>query len=267
MSVYGFIGTGNMGGALAEAVCRAVGPEQVLLNNRTAAKAEKLAERLGCTVANAKTVAAQADYLFIGVKPNGVEALVESVSSGLSGRGRPTVLVSMAAGITIENVRKHAPNGCPVIRIMPNTPCSVGEGMILYACSPDVTDAQKTEFLAALSHAGRLLELPENLIDAGSAVSGCGPAFVFLFLQALADGGVACGLSRAAALELAAQTVRGSAALVMETGRHPDALKDAVCSPGGTTIEGVRSLEEAGFRGAVMDAVIASYEKTLKLKK
>jgi len=172
----------------------------------------------------------------------------------------------MAAGLTIARIRELAGGNYPVIRIMPNTPASIGEGMILYACSDDVTKTEEKVFLEAMSGAGRLSSLPESQMDAGSAVSGCGPAFVDLFLEALADGGVACGLPRAQAMEYAAQMVLGSAKLVLESGKHPGELKDAVCSPGGTTIQGVRTLEEAGFRGAVMDAVIAAYERTLELK-
>jgi pyrroline-5-carboxylate reductase len=149
---------------------------------------------------------------------------------------------------------------------MPNTPVSVGEGMILYATGETVTKAEEAELLDALAGAGRLSPLPEYLIDAGSAVSGCGPAFVDLFIEALADGGVACGLPRKQAVEFAAQMVAGSARLVLESGQHPGALKDAVCSPGGTTIQGVRALENAGFRGAVIEAVIAAYEKNQDLK-
>ena len=149
---------------------------------------------------------------------------------------------------------------------MPNTPAAIGEGMILYACGEGVAKTEEKVFLDAMAGAGRFSPLPEKLIDAGSAVSGCGPAFVDLFIEALADGGVACGLPRAAAQEYAAQMVLGSARLLLESGKHPGALKDAVCSPGGTTIQGVRTLEEAGFRGAVMDAVIAAYEKNFDLK-
>jgi pyrroline-5-carboxylate reductase len=174
-------------------------------------------------------------------------------------------MVSMAAGSSIELIQSLFGN-YPIIRIMPNTPAAIGMGMILYACSKEVTAAQEEAFLQAMSGAGRFLKIDEKLIDAGSAVSGCGPAFADLFIEALADGGVACGLPRAAALEYAAQMVLGSAKLVLESGKHPGELKDAVCSPGGTTIQGVRTLEEAGFRGAVMDAVIAAYERTLELK-
>jgi pyrroline-5-carboxylate reductase len=138
--------------------------------------------------------------------------------------------------------------------------------MILYSAGSDVLDIELQIFLAAMSGAGRLAPLPEHLMDAGSAVSGCGPAFVDLFVEALADGGVACGLPRAAALEFAAQMVMGSAKLILESGKHPGVLKDAVCSPGGTTIQGVRALEEGGFRGTVMNAVIKAYEKNFDLK-
>ena len=172
----------------------------------------------------------------------------------------------MAAGFSIARVQELAGGTYPVIRIMPNTPVAVGRGMILYTCGESVTGEEERIFLEAMAGAGRFSRLPERLMDAGSAVSGCGPAFADLFLEALADGGVACGLPRAQAVELAAQMMLGSAKLALRSGQHPGALKDAVCSPGGATIQGVRALEAAGFRGAVMEAVIASYEKTLELK-
>mgnify|MGYP000819758311 CR=1 FL=1 len=154
----------------------------------------------------------------------------------------------------------------PVIRIMPNTPVSLGAGMIQY-CADGVSDDQMFAFLGAMAPAGRLDAVPENLIDAASCVSGCGPAWVYQFIEALADGGVACGLPRAKAQEYAAQMVLGSAKLVLESGQHPGTLKDAVCSPGGSTIQGVRVLEEKGMRGAVMDAVLAAYNKTKEMGK
>ena len=138
--------------------------------------------------------------------------------------------------------------------------------MIQY-CSANVTAEEEQEFLKLMAPAGRLDAVPEALIDAASSVSGCGPAWVYQFIEALADGGVACGLPRAKAQEYAAQMVLGSAKLVLESGRHPGELKDAVCSPGGSTIQGVRVLEEHGFRGAVTDAVIAAYDKTKEMGK
>jgi pyrroline-5-carboxylate reductase len=268
MATYGFIGTGNMGGALAKAVCKTAAPDEVFLYNRTPEKALALAEVLGCHVAaNAQAVASSADFIFLGVKPQMMAELLEDIAPTLAKRQTRFVLVTMAAGTAITDIQRMADGDYPVIRIMPNTPASIGDGMILYSVGKGVTAAEEKAFLSDLSGAGRLSQLPERLIDAGSAVSGCGPAFVDLFIEALADGGVACGLPRAQAQEFAAQMVLGSARLVLESGAHPGVLKDAVCSPGGTTIQGVRTLEEAGFRGAVMDAVIAAYEKTLDLAK
>ena len=266
MATFGFIGTGNMGGALARAIRKSVDGAQILLANRTAAKAEALAAELDCNAADVKTVAASSDYIFLGVKPQMMEGVLQGIRDTLAQRQDRFILVTMAAGLTIQRIREMAGGDYPVIRIMPNTPSSIGEGMILYTAGSDVLDIELQVFLTAMAGAGRLSPLPEHLMDAGSAISGCGPAFVDLFIEALADGGVACGLPRASALEFAAQMVAGSARLVLESGKHPGVLKDAVCSPGGTTIQGVRALEEGSFRSAVMNAVIKAYEKNFDLK-
>ena len=258
---YGFIGCGNMGGAVARAVCRGVGPENVVLANRTPAKAEALAEALGCRAATNDVVAQDCDVIFLGVKPQMMADILAGIAPLLAKRSGRFVLVTMAAGLSMARVREMAGGAYPIIRIMPNTPASVGEGMIQY-CSSNVTAEEEEAFLRIMAPAGRLDAVPESLIDAASCVSGCGPAWVYQFIEALADGGVACGLPRAKAQEYAAQMVLGSAKLVLESGKHPGELKDAVCSPGGSTIQGVRVLEEHGLRGAVMDAVIASYNKT-----
>ena len=266
MKTFGFIGTGNMGGALARAARKSLAGQQVLLSNRTAEKARLLAEELDCLAANNTAVAEQADVIVLGVKPQMMAELLADIGPVLARRQSRFLLVTMAAGLTIARIQELAGGGYPVIRIMPNTPASIGAGMILYTCGEGVTKPEEEAFLEAMAGAGRFSPLPEKLIDAGSAVSGCGPAFVDLFIEALADGGVACGLPRTQALEFAAQMVAGSARLVLESRQHPGVLKDAVCSPGGTTIQGVRVLEKAGFRGAVMDAVIAAYEKNADLK-
>ena len=151
-----------------------------------------------------------------------------------------------------------------MIRIMPNTPVAVGEGVIQYDCL-DVTEVEVSQFRAMLAQGGLLDRLPEKLIDAGSAVSGCGPAFADLFLEALADGGVACGLPRAKAQAYAAQMLLGAAKLALESGQHPGQLKDTVCSPGGSTIAGVRALEQRAFRAAVMEAVEAAWKRNREL--
>ena len=265
MPVIGFIGTGNMGGALARAAAKQEA-NRVLLTNRTQAKAEKLALEIGAEAVTQREAAEQADFLFLGVKPQMLPGLAETLAPLLKAREGRFVLVTMAAGTSIEKLLGLLGGEWPVIRIMPNTPASIGQGMILYSPGPGVTAGEEAAFLASMAAAGRFLKLEERLIDAGSSVSGCGPAFADLFIEALADGGVACGLPRKQAQEMAAQMLLGSAALCLESGKHPGVLKDAVCSPGGTTIQGVRVLEERGFRAAVMDAVIAAYEKNFNLK-
>ena len=260
---FGFIGCGNMGGAIARGVVKAAGGNQVLLANKTMAKAEILAKELSCTVGSNED-AALCEYVFLGVKPYLMADMLKKIQPVLT-QSQP-VLVTMAAGLTMERIREMAGGDYPVIRIMPNTPSAIGEGMIQY-CTMDVSDAQEAEFLTAMAHCGRMDKIPENLIDAASAVSGCGPAFAYMFIEALADGGVACGLPRAKAMEYAAQMLQGSAKLFLENGKHPGELKDAVCSPNGSTIQGVRKLEQCAFRGAVTDAVITAYEKNLEMKK
>ncbi|MCI9649900.1 pyrroline-5-carboxylate reductase [Oscillibacter sp.] len=262
----GFIGVGNMGGALARAARKSVPGACIGLAGRTPEKIKILAEELGCRASGGVGVAKWADYVFLGVKPQMMPQLLTELKPELAERPDRFVLVTMAAGLSIARVQELAGGTYPVIRIMPNTPVAVGRGMILYTCGESVTGEEERIFLEAMAGAGRFSRLPERLMDAGSAVSGCGPAFADLFLEAMADGGVACGLPRAQAVELAAQMMLGSAKLALRSGQHPGALKDAVCSPGGATIQGVRALEAAGFRGAVMEAVIASYEKTLELK-
>lgn len=263
---FGFIGTGNMGGALASAVCRRVVPEQVILSNRTPGKAEDLGSRLGCAITvDNRTVAQNSEFIFLGVKPQMMAEMLAGIAPVLKKRTTRFVLVSMAAGLTISQIANMAQGDYPVIRIMPNTPSSIGEGVILYAASDTVTSEELARFTNALSAAGRLDPLPEPLIDAGSALSGCGPAFVYQFIEALADGGVECGLPRDKALLYAAQMVAGSAQLMLSTGQHPAALKDAVCSPGGSTIAGVHALESGCLRGTVMSAVQAAFFRTKEL--
>lgn len=264
--IYGFIGCGNMGAPLARAASKVLKGDQLILANRTHSKAEALARQLDCLAGGNDYVARRASVIFLGVKPQMMEGMLSSIASTLNGRTDRFILVTMAAGLTISRIREMAGGDYPVIRIMPNTPASIGEGMILYTTN-GVSQEELSRFLTVMKGAGRFDELPEGLIDAGSAISGCGPAFVYPFIEALADGAVACGLPRAKAQEYAAQTMVGAAKLVLESGQHPGALKDAVCSPGGSTIAGVRALEEKGFRGAAMDAVIAAFEKTKALGK
>ena len=259
----GFIGAGNMGGALATAAARAVGGACLRIADANAEKAAALAAQIGAvTVADNAAVAAQCDYIFLGVKPQMMQAMLTDLKPSLKAN---TVLITMAAGLTTDQIRAWA-GDLPVIRIMPNTPVAVGEGMTLYTATPDVTASQLDGFVAMMAQSGKLCYLPESLIDSGCAVSGCGPAFVYLFIEALTAGGVEKGLSREQSLQLAAQTVLGAAQMVLETGRDPIPLKDAVCSPGGATLQGVAALERCDLHGTVLSAVDAAYKRTLELK-
>ena len=261
----GFIGTGNMGGALVRAAAKG-DAAKLYLADHFPAKAQALAQEVGGTAADNQSIAAGCRYIFLGVKPNMMADMLSGIADTLRARADRFVLVSMAAGVSIADIQGMAGAAYPVIRIMPNLAASVGEGMVLYACSDHVTQDETELFMETLARAGRFDELPETLIDAASAISGCGPAFVCLFIEALADGGVRCGLPRDKAMLYAMQTLKGTAQMLLESGEHPGALKDAVCSPGGTTIEGVQALESGTFRGVVMSAVGAAYEKTKHLK-
>ena len=265
--IFGFIGTGNMGGALAAAAAKGMAPENILLSNRTRSKAEALAKALGCKACETAEIVEKADFIFLGVKPQMMAGLLGELSPILAARKDSFTLVSMAAGLTMETIQKMAGGDYPVIRIMPNTPVAVGSGMILYDATENVSEDTLTRFCGGMNKGGILDRLPEKLIDAGSAIAGCGPAFACLFLEALADGAVACGLPRDKALLYGEQMLLGTAKLALESGQHPGKLKDAVCSPGGSTIAGVAALEEGSFRGSAMNAVVAAYHRTKELGK
>lgn len=264
MFEFGFIGTGNMATALCEALVKSVSPKNVLLSNRTIEKAEKLATKLGCKLGDNKNVALECKYIFLGVKPQMLGTLADEIKPYLESRQDKLILVSMAAGRSTENITELF-GSYPVIRIMPNVACAVGEGVTLCAKNALVTDKEYSEFFNAMKESGKMDDIPEKLIDAASAVSGCGPAFAFEIIESLADGAVACGVPRDKAYLYAAQTLLGSAKLMLETKKSPGALKDSVCSPGGTTIQGLRKLEEGGLRSALIEAVIASFEKALNI--
>ncbi len=263
----GFIGCGNMGSALASAAIKAVGCKDIYVSDFLTEKAQEFCDTTGANVSSNEEIAKECDYIFLGVKPQVMESTVCEISTVLKERADDFTIVTMAAGLSIAAIVKMIGVSVPIIRIMPNTPCKVGEGVVLYTANDMVSALKAEAFEKILSKCGTVDRIPENLIDAASAVSGCGPAFVYLFIEALADGGVLCGLPRDKALTYASQTVKGAAEMVLQTGLHPGALKDAVCSPGGTTIEGVKALEDGGFRSNSINAVVSAYEKTLNLKK
>lgn len=237
------------------------------------AKAKAAAKELGAALykSNAEA-AARGDYVFLAVKPQALSGVLAEIAPALRERlaaGKPPVLVSMAAGWPIEKIQAavsgSGASAAPVVRIMPNTPALISRGMIALAASPEVPAEKIEELDKILSGAGMVERVAESYMDAVTGLSGSGPAFVYLFIEALADGGVKAGLPRDKALRFAAQTVLGSAAMVQETGRHPGELKDMVCSPGGTTIAGLAALENGAFRGAVMNAVEAAWRRSTEL--
>ena len=250
-----------MGSALARAAAKTIPGKNITLCDANTGKAEKLAEELHCFALPTDKAVSLADFIFIGVKPQMLKALAEEI------RGKilpDTILVSMAAGTSIEKIQELFGRH-PIIRIMPNVACGVGEGMILVCKNELVTEENSREFAYAMGEAGKLETIPEKLIDAASAVTGCGPAYVFIMAEAMADGLVACGVPRDKAYTFVSQTILGSAKLMLDSDKNPSALKDSVTSPGGTTIEGVTALERNGFRYALIEAVREAYEKNGKI--
>ena len=259
--LYGFIGCGNMGGALIKALSKST--KDILIADAFKEKAQSVAEENGVSASTVDDVLSSCYRIFLAVKPQQLEALLTESKDVLL--KRKPLIISMAAGVSIKKLQGYLDQTLPIIRIMPNTPVSVGAGMIMYAASPLVKDVDS--FLYDMRFAGRLDAIDEKLIDAGTAVSGCGPAYMYMFLEALADGGVACGLPRDKALLYAAETMKGAAETVLNTGRHPEELKDAVCSPGGSTVMGVKALEEGGLRSTAINAVCAAFERNKELGK
>lgn len=263
----GFIGYGNMGGALASAVCKKTEKENIYISAKNQEKLSQIADRLGVVKSTNEEIVKKCKFVFLGVKPQMLKDVITPLAQYIKDRKDDIVLISMAAGVSIEKICFMAGEKVPVIRIMPNTPVAVGEGVVLYCTNKELKDEDEKAFLDFMSFSGLVDRIDEKLIDAASAVSGCGPAFAYMFMEALSDGAVECGLPREKALSYAAQMLLGSAKLLQTTNEHPGKLKDNVCSPGGSTIKGVHALENNGFRNGVIDAVRASFERTVELGK
>ena len=258
---YGFIGCGNMGGALAKALAKTT--KDILLADFDANKAKALAEELAVSVGTNEEVVSACEMIFLGVKPQVMETVLAPLK-GIFADKKPLV-ITMAAGIKTEKIEEFCGAKLPVIRIMPNTPVSVGKGMVLYCTNELVSDEMVNEFLNDMRFAGEFDRLPEDLIDAGCSVSGCGPAFMYMFIDALAEGGVKCGLSREQAVKYAAVTMLGAAELAMKSGKEPEQLRREVCSPGCSTIEGVKVFENSGLQEIGVKAVEASFKRNKEL--
>lgn len=272
---FAFIGAGNMGAAVAEAVCRSIGGDKVAAFDPCEEKAAELSEKTGCTAAaSAEDAVRQCGFVVLCVKPYLIARVIEQLCpllSELEAKGERRVILSIAAGVSVADIKEAVKSAggpeLPVIRLLPNTPVTVGKGVIAMCCSETVTENEKLFVTEALSGGGRVMTMEEGLFDRATPVFSCSPAYVYMFIEALADGGVMCGVPRDMAQELAARAVMGSAAMVLESGKHPGRLKDDVCSPGGSTIVGVGELEKGGMRAAVISAVDQAYKKTTALGK
>ncbi len=261
----GFIGLGNMACAMIKGILEKgmAEPEEILGSARTQATRDAVREKYGISIKESNCrVAEEADLLILAVKPQMFETVIPEIAGSMK---EDALVVSIAAGRTMAQIGEAFGKDIKLVRCMPNTPAMVGEGCTAACRNELVSDGEMERCMQLLSSFGLAEEVPEKLMDAVGGVSGSSPAFVFLFIEALSDGAVKAGMPRKQAYQFAAQTVAGSAELMLRTGMHPGELKDMVCSPGGTTIEGVQMLEKRGFRGAVMDAVNACVEKSKKM--
>ena len=264
----GFIGLGNMAGAIIGGIIRKgiAKPSDITGSDALPAACSKAQEKFGISVSKSNIETAKdCDILFLAVKPQYVGGVIEEISGDIPA-GR--LVVSIVAGKSIGWLSEQFTAGgasVRIVRVMPNTPALVGEGCSGVCRQESVTDEEFDSVLEILRSFGTATAVTEKMIDVVGAVGGASPAYTFMYIEAMADAAVLAGMARADAYRFAAQSVLGAAKLVLETGKHPGELKDMVCSPGGTTIEGVRVLEENGFRGAVIDAIGAVMEKTYRL--
>lgn len=261
----GFIG----GGKMAEAVGRSLidiklsEPNRIMVSDVLSERCRLLSQTIGIqTTQNNKDVASFADIIICAVKPHMMDEILNDIKNSIIQRH---LVVSIAAGIPLRFIESRLQTGTRVIRVMPNTPCLVGLSATAFALGQHATHADGQLVSTIFNSVGKAFQLDEKYLDAVTGLSGSGPAYVYLFIEALSDGGVRMGLPRDIATILAAQTVLGAAKMVLETGQHPAQLKDAVTSPGGTTIEGISALEDGGFRAAIINAVGAATLKSMKL--
>ena len=278
----GCIGCGMMGGALIKAIAKKVGGDKILLSDGDVEKAKSLSLELGANFATSNAqIIENCSHIILAVKPAFFSSVLEQIKSSYneklsSNEKNLPVMISIMAGLSIEKIEQMScqagiSGGLQnIVRLMPNLPATVNEGMIALCTKDKVSSEfnQEVEFVKEiLSCAGKVEQVSEKLMDVVTAVSGSGPAYGFMFIEALADAAVLLGMPRNQAYIYASQTLKGAAQMVLETSEHPAKLKDAVCSPGGTTIQAVKSLEEKGFRSAVISAVESAYNKSVDLGK
>lgn len=262
----GFIGSGKMAEAIIGGLIKSelVPANQIFASAKTRETVEKIADKYGIeTTIQNREVAAKADMLILAVKPDLHKAVIEEIKDIVKSEA---VIITIAAGITLDFLETTFEKSIKAVRVMPNTPSLVGEGMSAICANDEINGQELQDVIRLFESFGKAEVLPEKLMDAVPAVSGSSPAYVYMFIEALADGAVQQGIARNQAYTMAAQAVLGAAKMVLETGKHPSELKDNVCTPGGATIEAVTTLEKHGFRSAVVSAMEACTEKSKKLK-
>ncbi len=263
----GVIGAGKIGSAIARGVIHAglVAKGQVITSDVSEAFRQSATEELGIrATADNLELCNFADIVILAVKPQIVDPVAQQIAKKL---GKSKLLVSVAAGVPLARIEAQLEPGARVVRVMPNIPCVVGAGAAGYAGGAHATASDLEKVGAILNSFGVGMAVEEKYLDAVTGLSGSGPAYVFLFMEALADGGVQVGLTREVALKLAMQTVYGAARMALESTKHLGELKDEVTSPGGTTIAGIYAMEQKGFRGTVMDAVVSATKRSRELGK
>lgn len=257
----GFIGGGNMGGAIIGGLIQSklYAPEEVMVYDVYQPAADALRDKFKViSVSDIKVLIQESQTIILSVKPQVLPIVLEEVESEIT---KEKLVISIAAGITLDRLERMLSKEHKIVRVMPNTPALVGAGMAGVCANKNVSQEEKQAALEIFRSFGEAELIPEKLIDAVVGVSGSSPAYVYMFIEALADGAVMEGMPRNQAYTFAAQAVLGSAKMVLDTKRHPGDLKDMVCSPGGTTIDAVKALEENGFRATVMEAVHVAAEK------
>jgi len=266
MTKLGFIGAGNMGEAILRGVLKAnmLSPHNVYIYDTNSQKVKALQAELGVLTAQSSfAMIAACDIILLAVKPFICQSVLEECKNAFADKA----IISIVTGWDRERLAAFLPESTRILRVMPNTPCMVGEGMAALDMDHSLTDEELLFAQEIFNSIGQAVMVPSNLMDAVTGVSGSGPAYVYMFIEAMADAGVKAGFSRELAYRFAAQTVVGAGKMVLNSGKHPGELKDAVCSPRGTTIEAVSCLEHGGFRAAVMDAVDASVKKAQEIAK
>ncbi|TVM03184.1 MAG: pyrroline-5-carboxylate reductase [Candidatus Brocadia sp. WS118] len=261
----GFVGGGKMGEALCKGIITARLSEanRIMVSDVLSERCRLLSQEIGVkTTQNNGDVVSFADVIVLAVKPQMMNQILTDYKNSIT---QQHLVVSIAAGIPIRSIESRLQPGIRVIRVMPNTPCLVGLSATAFALGQYATHADGQLVSTIFSSVGKVFQLDEKYLDAVTGLSGSGPAYVYMFIEALSDGGVRMGLPRDIATALAAQTVLGAAKMLLETGQHPAQLKDAVASPGGTTIEGIIKLEDSGFRAAIINAVEAATLKSKQL--